>query len=99
MTERPAITDADMFAERTPEAAARQIGIVAAELAEHHLTILAGMLLAPRVSKKRLARQQEICELAIRHLRELKVPPRGMGGRHLMFLDGALQAGPEVARW
>lgn len=71
--------DADLFVERVPEAAARQLALVLAELAERHLEsmewVQAHKGRFPAYEKRRMA---EWTDVLLRHLYDLKVPARGL---------------------
>lgn len=69
-----------LFRDRTPAAAARQCATVLAWLTECQLAMLAEIEGKASTSKAVLHRQQEICETAVRHCAELRVPAIGLSG-------------------
>lgn len=72
---------ADLFEDRTAEAAAIQLATVLAWLTECQLATLEGLEGVKRTSKSELARQREICERAVAHCKDLGVTPRGLRGQ------------------
>lgn len=69
-----------LFRDRVPEAAARQLAVVLAWLTECQLATLEGMKLVKRTSRSELARQQQICDKAVAHCKDLGVSPGGLRG-------------------
>lgn len=84
--------DEPLFAERAPEAAARQLATVLAWLAECELATLERMEGRKSTSKYDLRRQGDIAERAVHQCLDLRVPPRGMLGRKCERLRLAMQA-------
>lgn len=82
----------ELFARRTPEAAARQLAVSLAWLTECQLATLESLELRKSTSKSELARQRSICEDAVRHCYELSVEPRGMRGTGCPRLKKRLDA-------
>ena len=85
-TEHAAPLDGDsinpLFRERTPNAAAGQLAIVLAWLAECELATLERMRGLKKPIKSELKRHESICATMVYHLQELGVQPRGLYGRH-----------------
>jgi len=71
----------ELFRERTPEAAARQLATVLAWLTECELATLERLRSIKSAGKAETARHQSICDIAVRHCRELGVTPLGLEGR------------------
>jgi len=72
-----------LFDQRTPDAAARQLAIVLAWLAEAQLETLERLQAKARTPKVELARQSGICDLAVRQCYDLGLRPgvRGLRGQ------------------
>lgn len=76
-------TDDPLFEGRVPEAAACQLAVVMAWLTEAQLETLEQLRGRSRASKAELARQQSICDEAVRQCFELGLRPgvRGLRGQ------------------
>lgn len=70
-----------IFEDRVPEAAARQMAVVLAWFAECELATLEGLKLVKRTPKHELKRHEEICNTLVSHIKDMKIPPRGLFGR------------------
>lgn len=81
-----------MFKDRVPEAAASQLGVVLAWLAECQLATLEDLEGRKSTSKSELARHRDICQKAVFHCADLAVPPRGLLGRDCGRLAEAMAA-------
>lgn len=83
-----------LFANRTPEAAARQLAIVLKSATEMHLAMLDRLRERKSTPKFDLNRQQEICETLVQQCFELGVPAeiRGLRGVPCPRLDEMLRA-------
>lgn len=79
-----------LFVDRTPEAAARQLAVVVATLAERHLEALSHLQSKKRASIAALERQRLICDEAVFHCQDLGVDPRGLSGRACPLLAGRI---------
>jgi hypothetical protein len=82
----PAAPCSPLFEDRVPEAAATQLAVaqlavVLAWLTECNLATLEEMLSRKSTPKYSIARQESICEKAVEHCRDMKVPPRGLRGQ------------------
>ena len=75
---------ADLFEERTPEAAAQQLSTVLAWAAECELATLARYERLKSSSKRETERHRDICD-------ELNVEPRGLSGRKCPRLQERLE--------
>lgn len=84
--------DEPLFAERAPEAAARQLATALAWLAECELATLERMQTRKSTPKYDSRRQADIAERAVHQCLDLRVPPRGMLGRKCERLRLAMQA-------
>ena len=71
-----------LFATRVPEATARQMAVVLAWLTECQLATLEGLRERSRTPKAEVARQESICDEAVRQCFELGLQPsvRGLRG-------------------
>lgn len=83
-----------LFKARVPEAAAYQLAIVLAWLTECQLATLEGLSSKKSTPKGELARQQGICEDAVRQCADLGLAPgvRGLRGSPCSRLDQALKS-------
>lgn len=88
--ERPEMAH-PLFEERTPVSAAIQLALVLAWLAECELATLEWLRLTKSSSKRELRRHESICATLVYHCADLKVPPRGLLGRHCSRLAVAMQ--------
>lgn len=86
-------TSEDLFRDRTPEAAARQMAITLAWLAECQLATLEGLLERKSSSKSEIERQRHICDTAVRQCEDLGIRPgmRGLRGTSCSRLDDELR--------
>jgi hypothetical protein len=82
---------ADLFEERTPEAAAQQLSTVLAWAAECELATLARYERLKSSSKRETERHRDICDRLVRHCAELNVEPRGLSGRKCPRLQERLE--------
>lgn len=83
---------ASLFKDRVPEAAARQVAIVLAWLAEEQLATLELMRGRKGTSARDLKRQQGIVEKMVWQCADLGVPPRGLKGDRCLRLERAMLA-------
>lgn len=83
-----------LFRNRTPEAAARQLAIVLKSATEMHLATLESLRMIKRTSKYELKRQQSICDTLVEQCIDLDVPAdaRGLRGVACPRLDELLRA-------
>lgn len=81
----------ELFRDRGPEAAARQLAVVLAWLTECELATLERLKLRKSTSKAELARHESIVKDAVFHCRDLRVTPRGLAGRPCTRLAEAMK--------
>jgi hypothetical protein len=79
-----------LFEDRAPEAAATQLAIVLAWIAECELATLEYYQGTKSAPKHELRRHESICKDLVYHCRDLKVPPRGLLGRACPRLEKAM---------
>lgn len=70
----------DLFNNRTPEAAAKQLATVLAWAAECNLATLEGLQMRKSSAKSAIERQQRICDDLVFHCNDLNVEPVGLRG-------------------
>lgn len=87
-----AATSERLFANRVPEAAARQCACVLAWLTECTLAALEDMKALKSTSVSRLQRQQAICDKAVAQCVDLGVEPVGLRGHFCNRLRDAIEA-------
>ena len=75
------IRNNDLFKDRVPEAAARQLACVLAWLTECELATLEQLESLKSASKYAVNRHRSICNDAVTHCHQLNVPPIGLSGR------------------
>jgi hypothetical protein len=80
-----------LFAQRVPEAAARQLAVVLAWATECELATLEELKEIKSSSKRSIERHQLICNKLLTHCHELGVPAIGLDGRRCQRLEEALQ--------
>jgi len=74
-----ATPDTNLFKNRTPEAAARQLAIVLAWATEKHLALMEDLKERPTYPKKAFRRQVEIGDRLVGHCFDLGIPPGASG--------------------
>ena len=81
-----------LFADRVPEAAARQLAVALAWLTECELATLERLQMMRKPPKGQLARHEGICDKAVEQCFELGVYPRGLRGEGCQRLKDRLDA-------
>lgn len=84
-------TSSPLFRDRVPESAAQHLAAVLAWLTECQLATLESLEMVKRTPKSELARQQQICDQAVAHCKDLGVSPRGLRGDSCPRLAERLQ--------
>lgn len=79
-----------LLAERTPEAAALQLAIVLAWLAECELATLQGLKLKRSTPKSEIRRHESICATMVYHCADLGITPIGLMGQRCPRLQQEL---------
>jgi hypothetical protein len=82
----------DLFRDRVPEAAARQLAVVLAWATECQLATVERLEMLSRTPKADLKRHSDIADTMVLHCHELRVTPQGLRGQRCTRLAERLAA-------